>query len=249
MTDTARMTQIDELFVQIGKFVLKQSDFTFSRAQTIVKQHTEKLSQSGDIGFPTTIQPWLNAIENPATLQHMKQIIGDNEDEFAHKLIEISSEWLFPIKSVKFKQFRCLLFLDRQKCYDGILKTVLDDASYGQWHHANDAKTIYTVQLVKSNDNTLVEHRCTLVSKVLTNLLRFSGFKTQPPNGNGFDELNLMEILVTCARRDGAKRVNRQMDIELNNNAGNGNAYVKSKLIVCGSVTSKSGLIADDFIQ
>lgn len=241
------MTQIDEVFVQIGKFVLNQSNFTLSRTQTIVKQHTEKLSQYGDIGFPTTIQPWLNTIKNSSALKDLKQIIGDNEDDFARKLIEISSEWMFPIQSVKFKQFRCLLFLDRQKCYDGILKTVLyDDASYGQWHDdGNDAKTIYTVQLVKSNDNTLVEHRCTLISKVLTNLLRISGFEIQPIE-KVFGAKNVMEILVTCARRDGATRVNRKNDMELNNNT---DANVKSTLIVCGSVTSKSGLSAHDFIQ
>lgn len=244
------MTQIDELFSQIGKFVLNHGDLKFSRAQTVVKQHTEKLSQSGDIGFPTTIQPWLNAIENPGdSLKNVKQIIHDNEDDFARKLVEISAEWLYPIQSVKFKQFRCLLFLDRQKCYDGILKTVLyDDASYGQWHDANDAGTIYTVRLVESSsDNTLIGHRCTLISRVLANLLRFSGFKMQP-NGHEieFNARNLMEILVTCARRDGAKKVNKHNDIEMNNN---GIENAKSTLIVCGSVTSRSGLTANDYIQ
>lgn len=244
------MTQIDELFSQIAKFVLNDSDLTFStRAQTVVKQHTEKLS-GGDIGFPTTIQPWLNAIANPGdALKNVKQIIDDNEDDFARKLVDISADWVFPIQAVRFKQFRCLLFLDRQKCYDGILRTVLyDDASYGQWHDANDADTIYTVRLAKSSgDNSLVEHRCTLIARVLANLLRFSGFKTQP-NGHAseFNARNLMEILVTCARRNGAKKANRQNDMEMNNNAS-GNA--KSTLIVCGSVTGRSGLTANDYIQ
>lgn len=242
------MTQLDELFKQIGKFVLKQTDFSFSRAQTIIKQHTEKLSQMGDIGFPTTIQPWLNSIEKPSHFQDHKQIINESEDDFARELIEISSDWLFPIEMVKFKQFRCMLFLNRQKCYSGVLKTVLyDDAlSYGQWHHhTND--TNYAVQLVKkSNDNTLVEHRCMLITKVLINLLRVSGFETNITKFDGidFDAKNSMKILVTSARGDDAKRSHRQSELELNNNTN-----TKSTSVVCGSVTSRPGLTADDFIR
>lgn len=232
------MTQIDKLFTQIAKFVLNQPDLSFLRGQTIVRQHTEKLAQTGDIGFPTTIQPWLNAIKNADQLKDFKQIINENEDEFARKLIEISANWMYPIETVKFLQFRCLLFLNRMKCYSGILKTVLyDDASYGQWHHEND--TNYAVQLVKqSSDNSLVEHRCMLIAKVLKNVLKMSGFQTMPYES----DVNLVEILVTHARS--AKRANRQTEIELNNNSD-----TKSKLIICGSVTTRPGLKADDFIR
>lgn len=233
------MTQIDKLFTQIAKFVLNQTDLSFSRTQTIIRQHTEKLAQSGDIGFPTTIQPWWNTINNPDQLKDLKQIINENEDEFARKLIEISSEWMFPIEMVKFKQFRCLLFLNRIKCYSNILKTVLyDDASYGQWHHTND--TYYAVQMIKqSDDNTLLEHRCVLIAKVLNNLLQFQTNTEKSAE-------NLVEILVTCARRDAAgKRAERQIKIEFNNNDG-----TKSRsIIVCGSVYTRPGLIANDFIR
>lgn len=239
------MQHIDESFVQIGNFVLKQTDAKISRAQTIIKQHTDKLSQTGDIGFPTTIQPWLNIVENSDNLKDAKQMICDSDDEeFARNLIEISSNWLFPIKLVQFKQFRCLLFLDRPKCYSNVLKTVLrDDASYGQWHHKSDVQNTYTVQLVKQSNNSLVEHRCMLIAKALNNLLRISGFCTQT-HENGYETKNLVEIFVTFARRDGAKSINRQNDMELNNNSN-----VRSRSIVCGSVTSRSGLTADDFIR
>lgn len=239
------MIQIDELFVQIAKFVLKNADFSFSRAQTMIKQHTEKLSQNGDIGFPTTMQPWLNIVKDPHDLKNLKQIINDNEDEFARKLIEISSEWMFPIQTVQFKQFRCSLYLDRAKSFSGMLKTVLsDNALYGQLHRTNDTQNIYAVQLVKqSNDNSLVEHRCMLIAKVLTNILKMAGFETRPATASqGYDAKRLVEVLVTSARRDGAKRKPRQNDIEMNNNA-------KSRLIVCGSVTNQSGNTADEIIR
>lgn len=243
------MTPIDELFTQIGKFVLKQTDCTFLHAQSIIKQHTEKLSQIGDIGFPTTIQPWLNLMENSGKLNDTKQIIGENEDEFAKKLIETSSNWMFPIQMVHFKQFRCLLFLDREKCYNGVLKTVLyDDASYGQWHHTNDAKKIYAVQLAnQSDDHSLVEHRCMLIAKILTNLLDFSGFQTlSKSNENLYDTKNLVQIIVSRVRRDVAKRVGRQNQIEFNNNA---NSNTETKPIVCGNVNCRSGITADDLIR
>lgn len=166
------MTQLDEFFGQIAKFVLNKTDFPFTRTQTIIKSHSEKLWQSGDIGFPTTVQPWLNAITDPNDLNDLKQIVGEqNQDEFGRKLIERSLNWTFPIQTVQFGQFRCLLFLDRPKCYAGILKTVLyDDASYGQWCRLNDV--VYKVQLMKqSYDNSLIEHRCMLVAKVFISFL------------------------------------------------------------------------------
>lgn len=239
------MTQIDELFVQIAKFVLKNADFSLLRAQTMIKQHTEKLSQIGDIGFPTTMQPWLNIVKNPHDLKDLKQIINDTEDEFARKLIEISSEWMFPIQTVQFKQFRCSLFLDRPRSYSGILKTVLsDNALYGQLQRTNDTQNIYAVQLVKqTNDNSLVEHRCMLIAKVLVNILKMAGIETRLTTANhGCDAKSLVEVLVTSARRDGAKRQIRQNDIEMNNN-------IKSRLIVCGSVTNQSGNTADEIIR
>lgn len=240
------MVHLDEFFAQIGNFVLKNTDASFSRAQTIIRQHTDKLLQTGDIGFPTTIQPWLNIIKNPGDLKKAKQIIGESEDKFARNLIEISSQWLFPIQMVKFKQFRCLLFLDRHKCYDSVLKTVLyDDASYGQWHQRND--TTYSVRLVEQSHSSLVEHRCILIAKALINLLRVLGFDTQS-NEDGCEAKNLVEILVTCGRRDGAKRISRENDMELNNNA-NANANAKSRTIICGSVINRSGLTADEIIQ
>lgn len=239
-----KMTQIDELFVEIAKFVLKKTDFSFARAQTMIKSHTEKLSETGDVGFPTTIQPWLNIIENPSDLRKQKQLINESDEEFAQKLIEASTSWTLPIQAIKMKQFRCLLFLDRPKCYNGILKTVLyDDAIYGQWHRIND-KIIYAVQLVnQSYDKSLVEHRCKLVAKVLTNLLQASGFQMASNVGeHKIDPENVIDILVSCARRDDPQRLNRQREIEVNNNS-------KSRLIVCGSVIMKSGLTADDFIR
>lgn len=173
-------------------------------------------------------------------------MICDSDDaEFARNLIETSANWLFPIQKVQFKQFRCLLFLDRPKCYSNVLKTVLwGDASYGQWHHKSDVKSIYSVQLKQSN-NSLVEHRCMLIAKALNNLLQISGSRTQS-NENGHEAMDLVDIFVTCGRRDGAKSINRQNDMELNNN---GNAKARTRSIVCGSVTSRSGLTADDFIR
>lgn len=238
------MTQIDALFVEIAKFVLNKTDFSFAKAQTMIKSHTEKLSQTGDIGFPTTIQPWLNIIEKTQELHNKKQLIDENDEKFAQKLIDASLQWTFPIQTVILKPFRCILFLDRLKCYSSILRTVLyDDVSYGQWHQSND-KTNYAVQLInQSHDNSLIEHRCLLVSKVLINLLKVSGYEMASNVGeHQMDTTNMIEILVSCARRDDPNRITRQSDIEFNNNS-------KTMLIVCGSVITKSGYKTDDIIR
>lgn len=235
------MSQIDQVFVQIAQFILDQPDFLFEKPQSTIKQHTEKLSQIGDIGFSKTIQQWLNVVTEPGYLAGRKEIINEDEVDFARKLIAMSSAWSLPIQEVKFKQFQCLIFLNRQKCYSNLLKTVLcDDASYGQWQHAHNAETLYKVQLIKQTEaNSLVEHRCALVSKVLHNLLRISGMT---PDGCPSNAQNLVEILITSAKRSKTNKANRQDEMELNNN-------VESRLIVCGNVSSNTGFSADDFIR
>lgn len=242
-----KMTPLDELFAQIGKFVLKQPDFVFMRAQTIVKQHTEKLAQIGDLAFPITAQPWLNAIDaSPDHKNDFKHIFNESETEFAEQLYELSQEWIFPVSRCEFNQFRCLLFLNRQKCYSNLLKTVLYDetASYD----ANSGDSKYAIRLVKqSNDTCLVEYRLQLIAKVLNNLLRNSrcDMNTAKANVNSIENKSLTDVLVKSARRDGGKRAIRQSDdIELNNNANR-----KTISIICGNVVSKQGLTADDIIR
>lgn len=76
--------------------------------------------------------------------------------------------------------------------------------------------------------------------------MQVSGFRMASSamnSGDGdFGANDLVEILVGCANRDDRKRLSRRSESELNNNT-------KSKLIVCGSVTSKSGFSAGDIIR
>lgn len=236
------MNQISELFTQITAFVLKEKNCLLSNQHNIIKHHTDKLSQYGDLGFPTTTHAWINHFQNNDDLKNATKIISENDEEFTKKLIAISSKWMFPIERVVLQRFRCLLFLNREKCYTNLLKTVIFSGThYGEWHQNADAADMYAIQSDKhSNDHNLTEYRCELVAKVLLNLLQASGFDTQQ-HGGKFHGKNAIDILVTSAKND-AKQKERSNEIEQNNN-------IDSRKIICGSVKNRSILSADEFIQ
>lgn len=234
------MNTLEQIFGKIAEFVLQENGMTPYRHQNVIKQHTEKLPTYGDFGFPTTFQAWSHFVQDANCLDGTKKVIdSDPNGKSIEKLIEISAECGFPIEKVKFQPFRCLLFLNRQQCFSRVLKTVIfDNPLYGQWQQSNDK--LYQIDAQTPDENNLTKYRCTMVAKVLVNLLRTSGFSTVQSGGKNANVDNLVDILVTFARREnGGKSVE---SLEFNNNA-------ETRKIICGAVRSRRSQTADDFIE
>lgn len=232
------MKTLEQFFGKMSTFVLEQNGLTPIHHQSTIKQHTEKLPLHGDFGFPIAFQAWSHLVEDANGFDGTRKVIDKHANhEFIKKLIELSSEWGFPIKEVKFQPFRCLFFLNREQCFRNILKTVIfDDASYGQWHRSTDQK--YRIDIKSDEESNLTKYRCGMVAKVLSNLLHASGFETIPCDNNA-DGNDLVDILVTSARRDGERTAERP---EFNNNA-------ETRTVFCGAVKSKICQSANDFIE
>lgn len=232
------MDTLEQYFDKVAAFVLEQNGLTPMRHQNVIKQHTDKLPIHGDFGFPITMQAWFHFAQNPNGFDGTKRIIErDGNGAFIKKLIEFSSKFDYPIERVKFQPFRCLLFLNREKCFGRILKTVIfDDPLYGRWVHSNE--NVYNIEAHKLGDNSLTEYRCAMIAKVLINLVHASGFETLRSDAKNANVVNILNVLVTCAKRETAD--DRE---EYNNN------YTETRRIVCGVVRSRRNQSVNDFIE
>lgn len=235
---TIKMSQIEKFILNISDFVLKNANNGHTRRSDNIRHHTDKLALFGDFGFPITKQSWYSQYhKRPSDLKDSANIIDGNEDEFKETLIKISSDWMLPIKRVDIQKFRCSLFLNRAQCFRNVLEMVLfSDAQYGRW---TKQSIQYDVQLYqRTNEYTLTEHRCKILTSALINLLEASGFHTTK-NGQQFADYPAIGIMVTSSRH-GEFDQKRKLEVDMNNN---------SRRIICGAVKSTDNQTPDDFIQ
>lgn len=227
------MSLISNFFGEFVPFLLRNAQFDLVEWQNAAKQHTEKLKLNGDIGFPTSLKAWAHAIDVPLS----RKIIDETDTERQSALIESSRQWSFPIKEIQCTENRCILFLDRTKCFENVLKNVLNEKQdFGRWKSPTmeSGKTFAVSLVLHSNNDSLTEHRCTLVRNVLVNMLRVSGYRLT-------DDANqsTVNLIVTHPRSDNEKR----------QNGNETETPIEGKKIVCGIVKSEEKLTATDYIQ
>lgn len=230
------MSLISSFFGEFVPFLLRNSHFVVVDYSNAAKQHTDKLKQNGDIGFPTSMKAWSHANDVPFTFT--EKIIDETDIERQSALIEQSRKWSFPIQRIQCNDNRCILFLDRGKCFENVLKNVLNDTqNYGRWKHQTTENTndIFNVNvLLHSNNDSLAEHRCTLIRNVLVNLLNVSGYRVTDDTNQA-----TIHIIVTHPRSDNEKRQN-------------GMTYetpIGTRKIVCGLIKGQENLTATDYIR
>lgn len=236
------MSQVEQFLAHISEFITKDKNGTFARHSTTIRHHTDKLALFGDFGFPITRQAWhcRGRAAKTDALDNMTNIFDGNEGEFKSALIAASSGWPFPIERIDIQKFRCLVFLDRAKCFRNVLKAVLhDDRHYGRWQQQSNALIAYDIQLhQRTDERTLTEYRCALVSKALANLVAVSGLELVQ-NGRQCVDKSVVEISVTSSRLD-VRDQRRPCEIDYNNN---------TRRIICGTVKYRAGQTFDDYIR
>lgn len=227
------MSLISSFFGDFIPFLLRNSQFDLTECQNAAKQHTDKLKQNGDIGFPTSMKAWSHASD----VSLMQKIIDESDTERLTALLACSRQWSFPIQSIQCSDTRCVLFLDRAKCFENILKNVLNEKQeFGRWKQSTgNGETIKVSLMLHSNNDSLTAHRCTLIRSVLVNLLRVSGYCV----AGDANRQSTVNLIVTHPRSDNEKRQNGNVR----------ETPIEARKIVCGIVKSEQKLTATEYIQ
>lgn len=229
------MSLIHEFFGDLVQYLLRDTVNEPIKYENIVKQHTEKLKQNGDVGFFTLPQAWSRLCNGNLT----GKIIDENDFKAQKQLIEASQKWIFPISRIAGTDDRCILFLNREKCFRQIFMQIFNGNFIGR-NEFNDGhfRPFDVDLLLHLNDGGLTEFRCIATQKVLINLL----LRLVSANQSDFEfnGKNRIDVIITHSRTRNEKE-RRNANRSLINN--------ERLKIVCGEVRSKRIISADEFIR
>lgn len=228
------MSLITDFVGDLVPFLLRETKTGDQKYFNIVKQHTEKLKTNGDVGFSTSVKAWLPLANGNLSAK----VVDESDMKFQKELIEASKQWVFPVKRLQCAGDRCVLFLDRAKSMENILKHIFNENT--KVGHPNEPaeemnKTFGVSLLLHDNENSLTQLRCTLVRRTVANLLIAVGYDVKEEKD--CTEQMIRVVVTHSRRRDEQKREPTSYSDQ-----------AAARKIVCGLVKSQENLSADDYI-
>lgn len=147
-----------------------------------------------DLSFLTTLNIWRNYLpelnnENSSTYSNNILLYRANDllvtvDQALESLKIASKDWEFQIYAADFNENenRCLIYLDRSRCYRLFIDEILNNDHYGMCNKFTE-ETI-CLELETTSDLYVTEYRMQLVALVIRNLISYSKFVlvTNPDN-------------------------------------------------------------------
>lgn len=232
------MSLIQEFFNSLIRNLIGDNNFNDAN-QNVVKQHTDKLIQNGDIGFPLLTKAWLSVVRD-ATIMDTEKIFDDADTDFKDQLIKRSEQWPLQIEKILCSPDRCVLFIRRRDCFAKVMSNVIvQGKNYGKT--PKELGAYVAIDIDTSNADGLTQYRCTLVKNVLSNLIAYSKYDMAKEAGD-----NVINVIICHSR----SRLMRDGSISEWNN--NHSGYMKKQLIVCGSIKNgsrKENISAEDYIR
>lgn len=138
----------------------------------IIRVHTRKLQQLGDLSFPLSTKSWFrfidkNCLENKSSIFscHMCQ----------NELQEKSKQWPLNIENIVIKEGNAIIYLSRKNVFNVVIKTVMEQTNNFGSENVNSNKSVYiphsTIDFTKAH---LTELKVHLLEQVTTNILLFT---------------------------------------------------------------------------
>lgn len=229
----AKMSLVEDFFNEIIKYLIKNDQFN-DLHQHVIKQHTEKLASNGDAGFSTLTKAW-QQITKKEYLVEDQHIFDESARNVQLDLVEKSQSWPLAIDRIASLSNRWVLFLNRNLCFQNGIAIVLQcDQMYG--YRPKERGKFINVQVSIESDNNLSEYRCTLIGKVLRNLVAYSSYELKAP-GKVCEAEQVLNVIISCSR-NGRAAIGRKG--ELNNNGKVLPASgARTQIISCGSINGE----------
>ncbi|KAI8116703.1 hypothetical protein FF38_09941 [Lucilia cuprina] len=151
----------------------------YRKMSTLIRIHSEKLQQSGDVSFPCKTEIWLNYFpdcsrklnESAFQLAKVEDEVGEQEKS---KFLEAAKEWLFPVAKLVVRQERIHLHLHRSVIVARLVPDVLTSDNYGQLQKVANKKVYLNQLLENCTQDDLSFYRNKLMHNVLQKLLQYS---------------------------------------------------------------------------
>lgn len=183
----------------------------FRKISTLIRIHSEKLSQCGDVSFPSKTEIWLNYFpeSNRELNEAAFQMASDNVEvaqREKEKFLLVAKEWQYPVEKLFIRQERIHLQLQRHVIVKRLVPQVLISDNYGQLQKEM-GKYIYLNPLpVNANEEDLSFYRSKLMFNALKKLLKYSRWN-EVNNKNDLVDSSLLELQVQSV----ASKINKTL--------------------------------------
>jgi hypothetical protein len=184
----------------------------------IIRKHSKKLDQLGDISFPLNIKNWTQIVDKPKFNRdgehNIFDLLSPGKELNAHleSLIEKSKSWCLTIKKCEVKNNDVHLYLNRPAVITLCITTVLQEGNYGlpKYFQERIAITVDDSLHCDSENMSLTQLRVHTIQSVASNI-------------------------INCLS-DSSLEANYNVKIKLNSNEQEKN------VLVCGSVLNEAGI-------
>jgi hypothetical protein len=184
----------------------------------IIRKHSKKLDQLGDISFPLNIKNWIQIVDKPKFNRdgehNIFDLLSPGKELNAHleSLIEKSKSWCLTIKKCEVKNNDVHLYLNRPAVITLCITTVLQESNYGlpKYFQERIAITVDDSLHCDSENMSLTQLRVHTIQSVASNI-------------------------INCLT-DSSLEANYNVKIKLNSNEQEKN------VLVCGSVLNEAGI-------
>lgn len=233
------MSLIQEFFNELIKGLIEDDTFN-DPLQNVVKQHTDKLAQHGDLGFPLLTKAWLPILRDATNIIKTEKLFDENDAAYKEALIQRSEKWPLQIDKILLSPDRCILFIRRRECFAKVMQAVISQGSdYGK--SPKELGKLVTIDSDVTNADGLTQHRCALLKSVLTNLIEYSKYDIAKDGAE-----NALNVIVCHPK---SRQLKDGSILEWNNNHS---GYMKKQLIICGPINYGSRvdkISAEDYIR
>ncbi|XP_050508839.1 uncharacterized protein LOC126886040 isoform X2 [Diabrotica virgifera virgifera] len=155
----------------------------YEHSQNIIRTHTKKLNELGDLSFPTNTKNWYQFIdvikeESVKSVNIVKFEISETTRELVtEQLLQKSSSWPIEINKIVFKKADAHIHLKRSPVlYKTVIKHVLmQDSQYGSCPiMSNNFNVGFSVNIEDSNIVNLTTLRMMILKEVAENFIKYN---------------------------------------------------------------------------
>lgn len=143
----------------------------------IVRLHTRKLQECGELSFPLHINSWCSLVgKNEVKNGTIFKFLNPDEDDNINKLISTSQSWILRIDKCEIVNNNLVMYLNRATTFESVIRTVLNkNVEFGSNSMCKNLNIIVDCDASSTDSSeNLSELRLKLLTQVSKNLIIFS---------------------------------------------------------------------------
>ncbi|KAI4458715.1 dalrd3 protein [Holotrichia oblita] len=150
-----------------------------NNSSNIIRVHTRKLQESGELSFPLKIGNWCSLIGKNDRNDTIFNLLSETEGEDVNKLVTASQSWSLSVDKCEIIKDNVYIYLNRTSTFKAVIRSIILDntKNYGAVLTCKDLKFSVKCDDLNndSDDIKLSELRLKLLTQIAKNIVQFCG--------------------------------------------------------------------------